>query len=73
MPIIFLGTVTDIAGEVVELGSEVTKFKTGDKVVAKLSDTVCFNSTVISLYFSAFMVSSIIVTYKYIFDRLVGD
>lgn len=29
---------TDIAGEVVELGSEVTKFKTGDKVVAKLSD-----------------------------------
>ncbi|KAK1395475.1 chloroplast envelope quinone oxidoreductase-like [Heracleum sosnowskyi] len=30
--------VTDIAGEVVELGSDVKKFKAGDKVVAKLQD-----------------------------------
>ncbi|KAL8099958.1 hypothetical protein AgCh_032281 [Apium graveolens] len=30
--------VTDVAGEVVELGSDVKKFKTGDNVVAKLQD-----------------------------------
>lgn len=41
---IFIGTVTDIAGEVVELGSDVKKFKTGAKDVAKLQDTVCFNN-----------------------------
>lgn len=28
---------TDVAGEVVEVGREVTKFKVGDKVVALLS------------------------------------
>ncbi|KAL1830366.1 hypothetical protein ACET3Z_000017 [Daucus carota] len=30
--------VTDIAGEIVDLGSDVKNFKTGDKVVAKLND-----------------------------------
>ncbi|KAL1830365.1 hypothetical protein ACET3Z_000016 [Daucus carota] len=30
--------VTDIAGEVVKIGSDIKKFKTGDKVVAKLQD-----------------------------------
>ena len=47
LPIIFVGTVTDIAGEVVEVGSEVTKLKAGDKVVAKLRSVVCFNDVAV--------------------------
>ena len=35
-----LGTVTDVAGEVVEVGQGVQKFKPGDKVVAFLTHTV---------------------------------
>jgi len=35
-----LGTATDIAGEVVEVGSGVNNFKAGDKVVAILSHIV---------------------------------
>lgn len=31
------GTVTDVAGEIVEVGQGVKKFKVGDKVVALLS------------------------------------
>lgn len=38
--IILVSTVTDIAGEIVDLGSDVKNFKTGDKVVAKLNDVV---------------------------------
>lgn len=34
--------VTDVAGEVVEFGSDVKNFKAGDKVVAKLDNTVTF-------------------------------
>ena len=37
-----VGTGTDIAGEVVEVGSGVKNFKAGDKVVAMLSHFVSF-------------------------------
>ena len=36
------GTGSDIAGEVVELGYGVTKFKKGDKIVAMLGSAVSF-------------------------------
>ncbi|WOG85982.1 hypothetical protein DCAR_0105175 [Daucus carota subsp. sativus] len=48
------GTVTDIAGEVVEVGPEVAKLKAGDKVVAKLSNVVCFNDVAILCCFFAY-------------------
>lgn len=62
--IIFVGTVTDVAGEVVELGSDVKKFKAGDKVVAKLQDMVCFNDVyfVASLHISRMEVSHYVET-----------
>lgn len=41
--IIFVGTVTDIAGVVAGIGSDVKNFKFGDKVVAKLNDVVRFH------------------------------
>lgn len=40
---LFVGSGSDVAGEVVQAGSSVKKFKTGDKVVAILSHAVsCF-------------------------------
>lgn len=37
----FFGTATDVAGEVIGVGSEVKDFKAGDKVVAILNHLVC--------------------------------
>lgn len=37
---IFVGTVTDVAGVIAGIGSDVKDFKFGDKVVAKLNDVV---------------------------------
>lgn len=43
MKIFFVGTGTDVAGEVVEVGSEVKNFKAGDKVVAMLNFQVKYS------------------------------
>ena len=37
---IFIGTATDVAGEVLGVGSDVKNFKAGDKVVAVISHSV---------------------------------
>jgi threonine dehydrogenase-like Zn-dependent dehydrogenase len=43
MKIFFVGTGTDVAGEVVEVGSGVKNFKAGDKVVAMLNFAVKYS------------------------------
>lgn len=51
---LFLGTGTDVAGEVVRVGSDVKNFKAGDKVLAILSVFVSaylFFFLVFSVYF----------------------
>lgn len=40
--VFFMGTGSDIAGEVVELGPGVVKFQRGDKIVAMLGSAVSF-------------------------------
>ena len=46
-----VGTGTDIAGEVVEVGSGVKNFKAGDKVVAMLSHFVSFMLPLVLFFF----------------------
>jgi D-arabinose 1-dehydrogenase-like Zn-dependent alcohol dehydrogenase len=41
--IVFCGTVTDVAGEIAEVGTEVRELKVGDKVVSKLKFWVTSN------------------------------